>query len=190
MDKTYSPVINVVKTVCDKSKLPDKSSKDQFHAIMRDSLELCIKSLMPFEINDFKNISETIRYFPWNCWNNSNYGEEYYRIAVINNNISAAISFENWKGRKPFIHKGFVKYPERYGRYGSIERHTSRLFIGASYYDINKLERVTVTSFDDKNGIVICCSYQNEDENKRSGQPLKIKHLYKFDHQYIKSLRA
>lgn len=190
MDNNNSPVLTIVKTVWDKSKIWDRGAKDQFHAIMRDSLELCIKALIPFEADDFKNISENMKSFPWNCWNNNNYGEEYYRIAVIHNNIPAATSFENWKGRKPFIFKGFVKYPEKYGRYGDTERQTSRLFIGASYYDTIKLERLTVTSFDDTNGIIICCSYKNENENKKSGQPLKVKHLYKFDHKYIKSIYA
>ena len=78
---------------------------------MAMALTVAIKGRFHFEKDDFKNLCRSNGGWPdngylgWTRWFPDG-GEGYYNLAVEAKNLSAAIAFENWKGRKPFIWKG------------------------------------------------------------------------------------
>lgn len=75
---------------------------------MQDAMNIAIRARFPFEKEDFKNLCRTDGGWPdngylgWTRWFPEG-GERFYSLAIESRNTSAAIAFENWKDRKPFI---------------------------------------------------------------------------------------
>jgi hypothetical protein len=75
---------------------------------MNDGVELAIKAQFRFEPDDFKYMDEHLNFKHWAHLDNSctSRGEFFYSLAVEVANTSAAIAFEKFKERSPFIYCG------------------------------------------------------------------------------------
>lgn len=149
---------------------------------LQDALNLAISSGMKFELDDFKYINKNFR--PWYWMGNDGHmlGERYYFIAVRERNTSAAIAFEVWKGRKPFIADNVETLPH-WG--GSCRFERSRLACGCQFYWNG--EKVAVTSFSEDGTYLVACSYK---DNKPNEYEAKILHQYKITVKDLRNLRS
>ena len=153
-------------------------SWERLNSSMQDGLSLAIKSGMKFDKDDFHYIADHFRFYYWGGNDRHMLGERYYIQACAMPNVSAAISFESWVSRKPFV-ADVVKY----GWQEEIERPRGRLAIGSTLFWNG--EKVTVTSFSEDQTYLVACSYKPGDE-----YPTKIKHQYKITHKDLKNYRA
>ena len=76
-------------------------SWERLNQSMGKALRLAIYAGMEFHVTDFGKIMADFRGGRWGCYG-SDAWESKFRLACEENNRSAAISFEAWKGRKPF----------------------------------------------------------------------------------------
>jgi hypothetical protein len=180
-NKVLSPALQIVKNIWDNSNHPKMGSMVRFNTCLGDALDLAIKGLIPFEIDDFEWISKNLRRFPWGAGNSDNYGENYYSLACDYGNTSAARAFEKWKNRKPFIWKWEVHHR-------NVERSNDRLAVGDIFNC--RAKKLTVTSFDDKTGKIICCIYKERLKDNRGWEigVLKVDHIYKLTGKELKAL--
>ena len=156
--KTDSPAIQLLRLLWRHEGHQMGHSWERINATMRNGLGLAIRSGLEFARGDFAVISDA---FNPGCWLN---GERMYSVACLGEhgpNRSAAISFERWKGRKPFI----------------LDGH--RLAVGSKFdwYD----DRVTVTSFADDSSYLVACSYKYTESNTGDTYARrKVAHRYKI----------
>jgi hypothetical protein len=143
---------------------------------MQDALHLAIEGGLKFEIDDIAYIAD---YFSWGYWASD--GEGFYSHTVVANNVSAIHALEHYFNRKPFIVDNVSQ--SWVGNYNFTERTRGRLAVYARFSW--KGERVTVTSFNDKQGYVVACSYKDHKRDKDGyfTGALKVKHLYKITHK-------
>ena len=148
---------------------------------MQDALHLAIKAGLVFGLDDFDFISKNFR---WGYWAGN--GEGYYCHAVSENNISAIKAYEHYRNRKPFI----VNNVDQRWLGSFTPRKRGRLTIGSTCVWLG--ERITVTSFDDKNKNIIACSYKPQkcDERGYICEPLKVAHIYKLTHKDFKNSKG
>jgi len=75
---------------------------------MSEGLNLAITAQFRFEADDFKYMAEHFKFGYWARLDNSgtSRGEHFYSLAVEVANTSAAIAFEKFKERSPFIYFG------------------------------------------------------------------------------------
>lgn len=170
-----SPAIKILELVWSSTNSEKNHSWDTLNHAMASTLHTIIAAGVTFYVNDFKIISETFRFGYWSGIDGHMSGESFYCTAVGNRNKSAAISFENWVGRKPFI-------------FGE------RLTIGSDFKWCE--EKVKVTSFSKDGVYLVACSYKDRSESKQckkcgqteyNYQTDKIKHQYKIE---IADIRA
>lgn len=152
-----SSPIHLLQNIWDNAQISTAHSWLKLNHALRAGLELAVTSGMKFELGDLKKISDRFRPGYWV----GDY-EWFYRAAVLYRNNSAWKEFEAYCGRKPFIIKG-----------ASITTHTgdgpcggglSRLIVGARFPWAGGA--ATVTSFNDKDGTLIACSYRRDGESK------------------------
>lgn len=179
METELSPAAQFVRIVYNHSGHRKRGADSQFDGSQQDALELAIKAHLPFELDDMQWIQRNCR-FTWHAGNSDNWGEIYYSVAVSCGNRSASRSFEKMKGRKPFIWKWEVDHHGA-GR-GTSGRLNDRLSVGDTFRCRGKL--LTVTSFDDKNGRVICCIYKPQERDARgySIGSLKVEQFIQSSH--------
>ncbi len=184
MENKLSPAAQFVSIVCDFSGHRKRGAESQFDGCQQDALFLAIRAHLPFEIDDMEWIRRNCR-FTWHAGNGDNWGEMYYSASCAIGNGSAARSFEKMKGRKLFIWKWEVNHHGA-GR-GTSGRVNDRLSVGDTFRCRGKL--LTVTSFDDKNAKIICCTYKPQERDGRGYTigTLKVERVYKLN---IKELRA
>lgn len=97
-------------------------------------------------------------------------GEGHYTLAVADSNISFAIAYETYEGRKPFIFSQ-IDYDRRGGYMcHSVSKTKGRLVIGAKFPW--KGETVKVTTFKDEKHSLIACAYHPD---PKGYTPSKIK---------------
>lgn len=152
-----SPAVQIVRLVVQHEGTGQGKSWDRTNHASLDAIDLAIKYGIPFAPDDFKVLSKHIYY--------SGAVEMIYALACGSErgreNKSAAIAFEKWTGRKPFLirQEPNVKSP-------------SRVYVGCEFYWYG--ERVKVTSFkdpksEDESGSFTACTYkatENEYERK------------------------
>lgn len=115
---------------------------------MQQALAVAITARFPFEKDDFSVLCRSNGGWPdngylgWYRWFSEG-GENFYKLAIDSRNITAAISFEQWKGRKPFI---FQK---------------QRLYKGARF-EWKPREWWYCNSFAEDGSYINCGSYQSE----------------------------
>lgn len=103
-----SGVLDYLQTVYKLSCSSGGHSWQVINSAMSDALNLAIRARFPFEKEDFTNLCRPDGGWPdngylgWTRWFSES-GERFYSLAIESRNISAAIAFETWKGRKPFI---------------------------------------------------------------------------------------
>ncbi len=142
----------------------------RLNTCMHEALSLAIKSAMFFNLDDFTYIANN---FNWGRWVGD--AEWVYSEGITENNKSAIYAFEKHRERKPFITNdvSFQLYSGGRGR--------ERLAVGFSFVYNN--ERVTVTSFNDAERLLIACSYKPREPNSFSD---KVNHIYKISHKDLK----
>lgn len=184
MEKELSPAAQFVSLVYNYSKHLKRGADNQWDGCQQDALRLAIRALLPFDEDDMAWIKKNT-YFTWHAGNGDNWGEDYYSVACGAGNISAARSFEKMKGRKPFIWKWTVKHG---GCIGRVERSNDRLSVGDEF--ICRNVKLSVTSFNDADGLIICCTYKKQERDERGYVigPLKVEKLYKIDHKQLRVL--
>lgn len=103
-----SPAMLLVEHVWGHCGEKGRDSYRTLNASMIDALSLAITSGMQFARDDFTYIANRFNFGYW-CGNDGHMsGERFYSAACKADNLSAAQSFEAWKGRRPFIVKGDV----------------------------------------------------------------------------------
>lgn len=137
---------------------------------MREALCLAISSRCSFDIGDFAGFLDAFSLDRWSVD-----AEGLYGLAVIEGNRSAVESFEQWRGRGPFIADDVTSH----GVYGSrtfLNRQRTRLVIGFSFPWQG--EQITVTSFSDDGTYLTACSYKprTKDDPYRN----EVLHRYKI----------
>lgn len=171
-------------------------SDARFEGTMHNVMELAIKGGLTFDKEDCSRINDKFclggGYYKHSVLH---FSDEFYLKAIIAHNISACHSFEHCVGRKPFMADN-VDHPWHYmsmpGR-RDITRPHDRLGLGSQFTWQGK--KVTVTSFDDKNGKVIACSYKPREREAscvscgRGGWEtgtLKVEHIYKLTNKDLR----
>ena len=161
MGKKLSPTMAYLTAAWNGACTTGQDSWRRINNAMIDSLRTAISSGMRFDKQDFNLIREHFRPQYWMAPGSGGY-EIIYANAVQEGNISAAQSFETWKGRKPFI---------TYGVLNPKSEDEIRLAVGFQFgyfedpqsVDIEKVTRMQplvggltlrVTSFDDRKGIL------------------------------------
>ena len=141
---------------------------------MQNALHLSIEAGLDFGLDDFAYISTKFR---WGYWAGDS--EDFYSHAVTQNSMSAIKAYEHYRNRQPFIVNGVIQW----WRNADIHRNRGRLAVGSKF--IWQGERITVTSFDDKDGKVIVCSYKPREHDERGYLigSLKVGHIYKIAHK-------
>lgn len=116
-------------------KKKDEESWLTINQVMSESVQLAIKAGLEFSLEDMKRISKDFRGQYWMSM------ESFYTLAVDYTNLSALKALEHYLGRKPFI-----------------------LDTGARIHVSSDVDwegqRGSVTSFQDKAGVIIVCTYK------------------------------
>lgn len=158
-------VLEAVWTGCRQRK---QCSWRKLNASMQAALDLCIKGGIQFARADFERLNGEFGFGYWAGDANAGYAERWYSSAVEAANLSAALSFEGWKKRAPFL----FFLPS--GR--AAERIIlTRLTAGAIFHW--KGEIVTVTSISRDGESLTACSYKGHD--------MKILHRHKITRQML-----
>ncbi len=144
---------------------------------MQTALNLTIEAGFEFGLEDFNYIS---KHFKWGYWIGDSEGV--YCHAVLANNMPAIKAFEHYRNRKPFIVDDILQV----WRHEDTHRNRGRLAVRTHF--TWQGERVTVTSFDDKNSKVIACTYKPQERDERGylTGTLKVKHIYKLTHKELR----
>ncbi len=173
-------------------------SEARFRATLHDALELAIIGGLKFDIDDCSRFHDV---FSWGAGYYKeqllSFGESSYSQAIVASNISACHSFEKYHNRKPFIvdqvDHNYHRLRSMLGRW-DITRPRYRLGVGSKFVWQGK--KVTVTSFDDKNGKIIACSYKPRERETSClscgrGEweigTLKVEHIFKLIRKELNS---
>ena len=173
-DKDNSPAIQLLIDVWDGVHKSKGWSWRTLNSCMHSALHLAIKAGLRFEPEDFDYISQHLR---WEYWAGA--GEEFYGHAISVNNMSAVHSYELHWHRKPFIFHT-VEMPNYTT---GVNRQDCRLCVGCRF--MWNQELVTLTSFNDKDGTIVACSYKQDGKPDRT-----VEHVYKITHKHLKEERA
>ncbi len=161
---TDSPVLAAVSNVYHnslRSSRPVPWSK--LNPALRRQLEASIEDQFKFERNDFLRISKEYGFVYWGGIFGNQLGEGFYSLAAIVENISACMSFENWKERSPF----FLDH--------------QRIYVGREFQWEGELVRCT--SFSENQQNIVACSYKGESRQDHS----QIKSRYKITKKDLRS---
>ncbi len=102
-----TPVTELLYVIYNESNQIGSRSYRKVNQAMQDGLTLAIRTGFKFEEGDFDYIDKFYGFSYWGRVDKSGTrGEEYYTLAIEENNITAAISFESYKARPPFIYLG------------------------------------------------------------------------------------
>ncbi len=134
---------------------------------MHQVVKLAIDGGLRWGLGDFATVAKDFRIGYWG--GNNGDSEGLYSCAVESGNLSACLSFEAWKGRKPFIF------------------HGKRISVG---YDFRWAgERVTCTSFADDGASLIATSYkprETDGDGYERGRRTPL-HVHRISHADIKA---
>lgn len=116
---------------------------------MQLAVRLAIHAGLRWHRSDFTEIQETMN---GGYWFGESKGEQWYRLAIEQNNASAIQSYEQFRGRKPFIVQSHPDHPPRH-----------RLHVGSEFLWRTKsgtFPTVRVTSFAQDQSYLTACSYK------------------------------
>jgi hypothetical protein len=151
-----SPAIQLLDLVWSNCNEVNGHSWERLNGSMKDALSLAISAGMAFDLGDFASFRERYRFGYWGGQDSGGFAEGFYTEAVCKGNMSAAKSFEQWKGRKPFITED-AEATMRYGR--RVEsRCGGRLTVDSRFTFRGEL--LTVTSFSDGGEYLTACTYK------------------------------
>jgi hypothetical protein len=171
-DQADSPVVALIRHIYGYSGGKDKRkiSWQQLNPALSGALRLAIEAGFKFEKDDFATVFKQLAGGYWfGTDNDHSQGERFYTAAVNADNRSACISFEAWKGRKPFLREG------------------RRLCIGSELKDWNPAD-CQVTSFAEDALSLTACVYADCQLN---GHALEFQrgvlHRFKITHADLKA---
>jgi hypothetical protein len=174
----------VWKNTCD----ANGHSWDRVNHAMRDALYLAISAGLRFSRGDFAAFAAEFRSGYWLGNDGGNMlGERTYRHALIHGNQSAALSFEAWKDRPPYIVDRIVGTRHSYSDCHCHPHATGRLALGYRFAWQGHL--VTVTSFSDDGQSITACTYKERAFDK-DGYPVGSERIARRFKIGIEDLRA
>lgn len=160
--KKPSPAMALLATIWENQGHQMGDSWDRLNQAMGSATNLAIWSGLRFDLRDFQTIADKYRISYWG-------GEGFYHLACGGRdprstpNMSAALSFEKWKGRKPFI---VLARPR-----GKVRL---RVAIGTRFdwyeHKPPKLLHLTCTSFAKDGESFTACAYESAN---RYGKPIR-----------------
>lgn len=110
--ETDSPVITYLQSTYRMACSSGGHSWQVINRAMQRALSLAIEARFPFREDDFETLCRHLPghwpnngFLGWTRWMSEG-GEPFYRLAIESRNLSAAIAFERWKKRKPYIFRG------------------------------------------------------------------------------------
>ena len=167
-NKPDSPVVELLKIVWDNACKKSSSWRLLNHAL-GTTLMTAISCGFVFEEDDFLEIEKRFRPEYWMEKSDSGRGELIYALAACGPsngnlgvaNISAAMAFEKWKGRKPYI------VDSKRVALGSALHHPEYGLLWVTFIDSHEIR---------------ACWYDNPG-NYAKGKPIK---RYTFDHKTVK----
>jgi hypothetical protein len=80
-------------------------SRIRMNTALQSGLSLAINARFKFQQDDFSEIADQLNFFYWGGSSYHATGESFYSMAC-DHNRSAAIAYEKWQKRKPFIYFG------------------------------------------------------------------------------------
>lgn len=182
--KLESPAYQLLKHVWDNEGYKMDRSWARLNGAMQDALSLAISSQMRFELEDFQRISGDFRIGYWGGADGEHMlAERYYSLACKVSNMSACLSFEHWKGRKPFL----VLRSER-------EDVKVRVHLGATFqwpdWKAKKMLTVHCTSFSSDG--TSFGAVERESVKAKSGNYWreKVKRRFSINHEQIAEYHA
>ena len=144
----------------------------RLNGVRDQALKFAIIHDLEFFKEDFTELADEWNIYKWGGKNGHMLGEHYYYYACGGKdgdvNMSACLSFEFWKKRKPFILKIFDKYD-------NLVR-SQRLAVDVEF--VWEGEHVTCTSFNEDGDKITACSYKDNQE-----YPVKVKNRYSIWHK-------
>jgi len=149
MTKSASPVCQLLRVVWDYCNTATGHSRTRLDRSMYSALTLAVKAGLPFGAADFV---AAVGEFGGGRWLGSDGGERLYAVAVAENNLSAAMAYETWIERPPFIGDGV------FDRRSMKTRQRGRLAIGLSFL-YGEYADLKVTSFDVDGEYLTACLY-------------------------------
>ena len=171
-----SAPIQLLQLVWDNASKAGSDSWRRYNSALHEALSLAINSGMKFGPDDFKLIEERYRPFYW-----IGDDEGVYRSAVIMDNVSAAIAFENWKGRKAILWDQIRTNDITY-------ESPKRLFVGA-WFEWEG-EWACVTRFLNEDDSFRACSYkQKQKPNTRYLESSKVVHRFLITREELQKVR-
>lgn len=160
---TDSPAIQLLELVWRHNCAVVPHAWERVNHSMCRALELAIGAGLRFAPGDFGTIDD--RYKP-GFWYGEQGGEQFYRLAVVVGNVSAAQAWESRHGRRPLLADDVEPPPwATLGGYIHLagRRVRERLFVGAEFN--YRGQRATVTSFR-VDGKVVACTYRDARHSK------------------------
>lgn len=138
----FSPAMKFISTFWNEAP---RESYRIFNSGMHQSVQLAIESGMKFNLDDFAYLASNYKFGYWAGKDGGMYGEGFYSDAVRIGNISACLSFEQWRGREPFIWLG------------------ERIYLGRVFPWLNHneiIERIRCTGFSRDGLSLRACAYE------------------------------
>ena len=178
--KRRSPAYKLLEHVWENEGHKQERSWDRLNHSMYAALKLAITSLMRFDRDDFEKIAQDFRIGYWGGNERHMCGENFYTAAcagTYGQNMSACLSFEQWKQRKPFL---VLR--------SQSENVKVRVHIGASFewpdWKTKVMRRLCVTSFSED--ATYFTAVQREWDSGRQ----KVKKRFNINHEQIAEYHA
>lgn len=151
------PVQDLLRLVWDNCNEVKGHSWTRLNGSMNAALRLAIESAFKFAPDDFEMAYKSFR---GERWFGENLGERFYTCACENSNKSAAIAYEAFRERKPFIYdEDLCNAPHGGGSSGG------RIYVGRRFAWAN--EYVTCTSIADDGLSLTACGYDGTDRTPK-----------------------
>ena len=131
-------------------------SWERINQAMREALSLAISAEMEFGLSDFSQYDERFRFDYWG----GTPTEGWYTDAVLRGNLSAARSYEQWKGREPFVFDRITDCRYHHGRGNPHAKGRLAVNFQFTWQD----ETFTVTSFAKDGSYLVACTYKPRED--------------------------
>jgi hypothetical protein len=148
-----SPAVALVRHLWDHAQEATGHSWTRLNGALYQAVALAVRAGLEFAPGDVRALYDE---FNGGFWFHEQNGEGWYAEAVEYRNASAWKSLEGYWGRWPFLWEG-----ER--------MHVGRQFRWQG-------EHVTCTSFNDKEGYFVACSYEHKGEGRDYARSVKRRH--------------
>ncbi len=150
-----SPAYQLLHHVWRHSMKATRHSWERLNHSMQDAMDLAISAGLKFEPDDFDRVFKELRAGRWCGADN---GEQWYALAVAVGNQSAAMAFELFVERPPFIADDVQSQDFRATH--RTCRARDRLAVGSRFPWKN--HQVTVTSFAPSGAFLTACAYAKD----------------------------